>query len=115
MHHSRAHFMITQLSSGPRSRQGGPHDSHLHLRPARTQAHSHCIPTRCIKITDTREHCSMCSAYRHSSHLARDLARPTWYRSRLVGRLDAIESGGSRPAGEIEDVFDATRPWLRAG
>ena len=36
--------------------------------------------------------------------------------SRLVGRLDAIESGGSRPAGEIEDVvFDATRPSLRAG
>ena len=57
----------------------------------------------------------MCSAYRHSSHLARDLARPTSYQPRLVGRLGAIESGSSRPAGEIEDVFDATRPSLRAG
>ena len=110
-----AHFMITQPSSGPRSRQGGPHDSHLHLRPPRTQAHSHRIPTRCVTITDTREYCSMCSAYRHSSHLARDLARPASYQSRLVGRLDASESGGSRPAGEIEDVFDATRPSVRAG
>ena len=110
-----AHFMITQPSSGPRSRQGGPHDSHLHLRPPRTQAHSHRIPTRCVKITDTREYCSMCSAYRHSSHLARDLARPTRDQSRLVGRLDVSESGGSRPAGEIEDVFDATRPSVRAG
>ena len=93
--HTPTHFMIVQPSSGPRSRQGGPHDSHLHLRPPRTQAHSHRITNRCVTITDTREYCSMCSAYRHSSHLARDLARPASYQSRLVGRLDASESGGS--------------------
>jgi hypothetical protein len=34
--------------------------------------------------------------------------------SRLVGRLDASERRLS-PAGEIEDVFDATRPSVRAG
>ena len=109
------HFMIAQPSSGPRSRQGGPHDTHLHLRPPRTQAHSHRIPTRCVTITGTREYCSMCGAYGHSSHLARDLARPTSYQSRPVGRLGAIESGGSRQAGEVEDVSNATRPSLRAG
>ena len=76
--------MIAQPSSGPRSRQGGPHDSHLHLRPPRTQAHSHRIPTRCVTITDAREYCSMCRAYGHSSHLARGLARPASYQSRLV-------------------------------
>ena len=41
---------------------GPGNDSHLHLRPPRTQAHSHRIPTRCVTITDTdtrREYCSM--------------------------------------------------------
>ena len=91
-----AHFMITQPSSGPtRSWQGGPHDSHLHLRSLRTQEHSHLITTRCVTTTDTREYCSMCSAHRHLSHLARDLALPASYQSRPVGRLDANESGGS--------------------
>ena len=33
----------------------------------------------------------------------------------MGGRLGAIESGGSRPDGEIENAFDATRPSLRAG
>ena len=37
----------------------------------------------------------MCNAYRHSSHLARDLARPTSYPSRLVGRLDASDPSES--------------------
>ena len=36
----------------------GPNDSHLHLRPPRTQAHSHRVPARCVKITDTRKYCS---------------------------------------------------------
>ena len=44
-----------------------------------------------MKITDTRGCCSMCSAYRHSSHLARDLARSTSHQPGLVGRLGAIE------------------------
>jgi hypothetical protein len=33
----------------------------------------------------------------------------------MMDRLDASESGGSRPAGEIETVFDATQPSVRAG
>ena len=60
------HFMTAQPSSGPRSRQGGSHDSHLHLRPPRTQAHSHRTTTRCVTIAGTREYCWMCSAHRHS-------------------------------------------------
>ena len=46
-----AHFMITQSSSSPRSRQGGPHDSHLYLRPTHTnsdtKAHSQAKLRRC--------------------------------------------------------------------
>ena len=106
-----AHFMIAQPSSGPRSRQGGPHESHLHLRPPRTRAHSHRIPTRCVKITDTREYCSMCSAY-GTHHIWREI----WLdRLRIRGppRTDITDRTATRRARRPPRWAEHPRPGRR--
>ena len=54
----------------------------------------------------------MCSAYRHASHLARDLARPTSYQSRLVGRLGASERAAvlAQPVRSKTFTYNAAAP-----